>query len=156
MLEIMTKERMKKVGDGKRRLVEGDQKEEKSPNHGSDSASADDVRREKDPAKLHTDEMRCLMCLIIMVIYNPTRVRVCLISLNVFRVSETSTVSSPPQLDGNFNITSPTAGLGLEQKGRGGEGQESRGNRMRRGIMAGPIAASSQVAHTILRHSQAF
>ncbi|XP_053359378.1 probable ubiquitin carboxyl-terminal hydrolase MINDY-4 [Clarias gariepinus] len=117
MLEIMTKERMKKVGDGKRRLVEGDQKEEKSPNHGFDSASADDVRREKDPAELHTDEMR---------------------------VSETSTVSSPPQLDGNFNITSPTAGLGLEQKGRGVEGQESRGSRMRRGIMAGPIAASSQ------------
>ncbi|MCJ8734626.1 hypothetical protein PDJAM_G00237430 [Pangasius djambal] len=123
MLEIMTKERMKKAGDVKRRPVEGDQwAEQNSSKPGSDSAADDDAGRGKDLAQLHTDEMR---------------------------LSETSTVSqlgssSPPQLEGNLNITSPTPGLGSEQKSRGGDGQASRSSRMRRGIMAGPIAASSQ------------
>ncbi|KAB5567107.1 hypothetical protein PHYPO_G00228960 [Pangasianodon hypophthalmus] len=123
MLEIMTKERMKKGSDVKRRPVEGDQcAEQNSSKPGPDSAADDDARRGKDLAQLHTDEMR---------------------------LSETSTVSqlgssSPPQLEGNLNTTSPTAGLGSEKKSGGADVQASRSSRMRRGIMAGPIAASSQ------------
>lgn len=65
MLEIMTKERMKKGGDVKRRPVEGDQSaEQNSSKAGSDSTADDDVRRGKDLAQLHTDETRCLTCLI--------------------------------------------------------------------------------------------
>lgn len=61
MLEMMTKERMKKGGDVKRRPdkaeAEGDQREEQSsPKPGSD----DDVRKGKDLAQLPTDVTRCL------------------------------------------------------------------------------------------------
>ncbi|XP_060788571.1 probable ubiquitin carboxyl-terminal hydrolase MINDY-4 isoform X2 [Neoarius graeffei] len=116
MLEIMTKERMmKKGGDVKRRPSEGDQSMEQN----SPKAADEDVRRGKDLTQLHTDEMR---------------------------LSETSAVSQLSSLSsaGNLNATSAPAGLGSEQKSGGGDGQASRGSRMRRGIMAGPIVASSQ------------
>ncbi|XP_053481930.1 probable ubiquitin carboxyl-terminal hydrolase MINDY-4 isoform X2 [Ictalurus furcatus] len=124
MLEIMTKERMKKAGDVKKHPVEGDGSAERTASKpGSDSAADEDrVTRGRDLAQPHTDEMRS---------------------------SETSAVSrlgssSPPEIEGNLNTMSPTAGPGLEQTLRGGDGQTSRGSRMRRGIMAGPIAASSK------------
>ncbi|KAF4072663.1 hypothetical protein AMELA_G00265570 [Ameiurus melas] len=124
MLEIMTKERMKKAGDRKSPQSKGmGARSVRASKPGSDSAAAEDrVTGGKDPAQPHTDEMRS---------------------------SETSSVSrfgssSPPEIEGNLNTTSQTAGPGSEQTLGGGDGQTSRGSRMRRGIMAGPIAASSQ------------
>lgn len=62
MLEIMTKERMKKAGDVKKRPVEGDGSAERTASKpGSDSAADEDrVTRGRDLAQPHTDEMRCL------------------------------------------------------------------------------------------------
>lgn len=66
MLEIMTKERMRKGGDVRRRpdVAEGDQRaEQNSPKPGSDSTADEDTRKGKDPAEPHADETRCVTCL---------------------------------------------------------------------------------------------
>lgn len=57
MLEIMTKERMKKSGDVKRRPVEGDRDQSTEQKPGADAAEDDNDAQRGD---VRTDEMRCL------------------------------------------------------------------------------------------------
>ncbi|KAF7695596.1 hypothetical protein HF521_007319 [Silurus meridionalis] len=140
MLEIMTKERMKKGGDVRRHPSQTDQSLEKdSSKPPSEPASAAPSIAYDDDDDYYDD-------------YDEEDVRKAKSFADEKRFSETSTVSKlsssfPPQLEGNLNNMLPSAGLGLEQKSGGvnvGERQASRGSRMRKGIMAGPVAASSQ------------
>ncbi|KAK3540377.1 hypothetical protein QTP70_030212 [Hemibagrus guttatus] len=113
MLEIMTKERMKKSGEVKRRPAEADQSAEQNL---TNAASADDETRTHGIRSSESSAMS----------------------------QTSSSTSSPPARAANLNTASPTAGLSSGQTGGDGDGQASRGRRMRRGIMAGPIASSTQ------------
>ncbi|KAG7332784.1 hypothetical protein KOW79_004618 [Hemibagrus wyckioides] len=113
MLEIMTKERMKKSGEVKRHPAEADQSAEQNL---TNPASADDETRTREMRSSESSSMSQL----------------------------SSSTSSPPARAANLNTASPTAGLSSGQTGGDGDSQTSRGSRMRRGIMAGPIAASAQ------------
>ncbi|KAK2841463.1 hypothetical protein Q7C36_013042 [Tachysurus vachellii] len=113
MLEIMTKERMKKSGDTKRHPVEVEQCVEQNSRNPS---SADDEAHTCETKLSETGSLSQL----------------------------SSSTSSPPATESNLNMASHTAGKGSGQTGGGGDGQVSRGSRMRRGIMPGPVVASTQ------------